>query len=141
MKTPVASLLLILLSASLLPAQDIPKGANTIIITGEFDQGQKFAEVTALLFESGIGTISADKDAGTITTSPKSFKNGTVSYMILVRDSRVSIRGQWISNTFEDKPQYDIEYGGQRNSAKRNAWDAFRAFTDQIPGEKSYVIK
>lgn len=149
MKATIASLLLIFLTTSLLPAQDITKGANAIVITGDFLKEDKFTEITTLLLESGIKIDRSDKETGSITTSLKSFKNGSIAYIIFVRDNSVVVRGEWSSNiivsmygvTSNPNEIQEITYGGQKGSPKRNAWETFRSVADQIPGDKNYVVK
>lgn len=149
MKTLITSLLLMIFTASLLSAQEILKGANAIIITGDFLKDDKLSETTSLLLELGIRIEKEDKEHGSITTSPRSFKNGSVSELILIKDNQVIIRGQWSSNilvsiygaTSNPNEISEITYGGQRGSPKRNAWNEMSALADRITGEKSYVIK
>jgi hypothetical protein len=127
----------------------IPKNANTIVISGTFSQADKFNEITDILLENGIGIDNSDKETGAITTIPKAFINGTYIITALVKDNKVTIRGQWTWNmtvrlngvTSTPDPMGDIEYGGQRGSAKRTAWDAFYKLVIQIPGNKTYLVR
>jgi hypothetical protein len=152
-KSPMKNLsflLLFVLACTQLEAQpSIPKNANTIVISDTFQQSRKYNEITEILFENGIGTSYADKEMGQITTTPVSFKNGNFILLLSIKDTLTTIRGQWSWNmkvnsrgVMYDFSEYDdIKYKGMKNSPVRNAWEAMQKIIDQIPGEKSYIIK
>jgi hypothetical protein len=146
----VIILLIVTLHCAFISAQAvIPKDANTVVITDTISAPAKFNQTTTILYENGIGILQSDRETGTILTTPVAFKNGTITLTLLVADNKVTARGQWTWNmtvtlngvTHNPDPMGDIQYGGQRNSAKRNSWDAFYKIVSQIPGNREYFIR
>lgn len=119
----------------------IPKDANTVIISGDFKQADKFNEVISILYESGTGTTEINKELGTITTAPKAFKNGIYTLTVLIKENKVTLRGQWNWTDIQDSGWQIIEYSGQKNSPKQNAWKELSMLADNITGTKEYLIK
>lgn len=127
----------------------IPPNANTIVITDTLSAPAKFNQVTTILFENGVGILNSDRETGTILTTPTAFKNGTITLTFLVSGNKVTARGQWTWNitvgldgvTRDPDPRGAISCGGQRNSARRNAWDAFYKIVSQIPGDREYYVR
>lgn len=123
--------------------QNIPKKANTIIVTDTLSKEQYYTKINEVLFENGFGLQSSDKSMGSFTTNPKEFKNGSYKLNILATDKKVTIRGQWKWREWTTGPEEwdDIVFGGQNTSPMRRSWDAMQSITDQIPGKKEYLIK
>lgn len=142
---PIILPLLLLLYQSI-PAQQIPKNANTIIITDTLSQEQFYNKITNILFESGYGILSSDIASGTITTTPKPIKSGTVKLNILIKDKKVSIRGEFrgppidFGGVIADAPSI-IEYYGMKRSPAMQAWNEMNSIVTQIPGKKEYLVK
>lgn len=147
MKTSM--LLLFLIGFQFLQAQEAAvKKANTIIISNDFSLQNNIKQVTEILFESGYGVHNSDMDAGIISTTEKSFKNGSVKLNILVRDQKITIRGDFKTNisldlggVIEEDSWTMIQNSGGKNSPYRNAWDSMNNFALLLPGEKYYEIK
>lgn len=142
-----ALFLLFFLIPNLIEAQ-IPKKANTIIIVDSLSQEQYYTKINDLLFESGYGILNTDKSLGTITTTEKSYKNGSVKLNILIKDSKVLLRGDFkadmsitMGGVTATASWLAIEYSGGKNSAYRNAWDEMDKVAQLIPGSKEYLIK
>lgn len=129
--------------------QTIPKNTNAITITGDFTRSEKIDQIADTFLDSGVIIASIDRELGSITTSPKSFKNGTVTLHVVVRDGKVTIRGNWQSDvvvslygvTSNPNDIQPVSYGGMQGSPKRNAWDAFHSIVEKIPGDKEYVVE
>lgn len=127
----------------------IPKDANTVVITDTLSAPAKFNQVTTILFENGVGILQSDRETGTILTAPVAFKNGTITLTFLMADNKVTVRGQWTWNmtvtlngvSQTPDPMGDINYGGQRGSAKRNSWEAFYKIVSLIPGSREYFVR
>jgi hypothetical protein len=129
-------------------AQDILKKANTVIITDTITQQMYYSKITTLLFENGYGILSTDKEQGTITTTERSFKDGSIKLNILIKDNRVIMRGDFkasltvsvggVSSTASWLPV--MNYGAKK-SAYQNAWNELLKISDQIPGVKEYQIR
>jgi hypothetical protein len=127
-------------------SQEIPPKANTIVIIDSLSQEQFYYKITDILFESGYGVLSSDKVAGTITTTPKPIKAGTVKLNILIKNKKVYIRGelQWLAidlGGVTDNSPMVIDYKGMKNSPAMKAWNEMKNIADQIPGKKEYLIK
>lgn len=129
-------------------AQTIPQKANSIIITDTLTQSQYYDVITGILFEYGYGILNTDKDLGTITTTEKPFKNGGVKLIIMAKDNRVLLRGDFkvgmslSMNGVTSEPSWStIENRGVKNSAYQNAWAEMQKVADLIPGNKEYQIK
>jgi hypothetical protein len=140
-------IILICLSISaLVSAQEITKNANTIVITDTICQKNYYSQVNEILFTSGYGIHSADKNSGTITTTPKPIRSGTVKLNILVSDNKVLIRGEFksvtlnIGGVIDDSPMI-IENYGMKRSPLMMAWNEMNNIAIQIPGKKEYLIK
>lgn len=129
-----------------LSAQEIPKKANVIIITDTLSQEQSYNKITEILFEYGYGIQNFDRPVGTITTTLKPIKGATVKLNFLIKDNKVSVRGDFLGPSVE---LYDvinnrssvIENRGMNGSPAKNAWDELCKITDQVPGKKEYLIK
>lgn len=142
-------LLLFLIGCQLLQAQETAvKKANTIVISNDLSLKNNIKQVTEILFESGYGIHNSDTDAGVISTTEKSFKNGSIKLNILVRDQKITIRGDFKTNISLDigsvtsESSWEmIENRGQKNSPYQNAWDSMNNFALLLPGEKYYEIK
>lgn len=135
---------LFLLNASLILGQDIPRKTNSIVITDTLSQGQFYSKITDILFESGYGVLNTDKGLGTITTTEKPFRNGGIKLMLLIKDKRVVLRGDFKTDmglTVSEFSWLGIENKGAKNSVYQNAWSEMKKLADQIPGTKEYVIK
>jgi len=123
----------------------LPKKANTIIITDTLSQQQFYNTITEILFESGYGLLSSDKTQGTITTSDKAIKTGTVNISFLIKNNRVIMRGNFRGPGALSPGGIDfsdlsiIEYKGMNGSIAKNAWDEMKKIADQIPGQKKYL--
>ena len=132
-----------------LTAQDVvPKKCNTIIISDTLNQLQYYNAISDILFESGYGILTGDKEQGTISTTEKSFKDGVVKLNILMKDKKVVLRGDFKSDIsitiggVSTVPNWNtIEYTGGKGSPYRNAWNELLKISDQIPGRKTYTIK
>lgn len=131
----------------MLTEAQIPKKANTIIIVDSLSQEQFYNKINDLLFESGYGILNTDKSQGTITTTEKSYKNGSIKLNILIKDSKVLLRGDFKTDLsieiygVTSNPSWSaIENTGGKNSAYRNAWDEMSKIADSIPGAKRYLI-
>lgn len=129
-------------------AQDIIKKANTVIITDSLSRDLNFKSISDLLYESGFGILRSDKETGTISTTEKEFKNGTIKLNILIKDFKITVRGDFKDNITLDLggvsagPSWSsIVNSGMKNSVVRNAWDEMIKFTSLIPGEKEYLIR
>lgn len=152
MKTLFYFLLSTLINSSLIGQKNapvIPQNCNTIVITDTISPPLKFNQLTTILFENGIGIQQSDRESGTILTTPVAFKNGTYTLTFLVKDNKIIARGQWTWDmtvklsgvTNDPNPIGDITFGGQRNSARRNAWDAFHKIIGQVPGSREYFVR
>jgi hypothetical protein len=126
----------------------IPKKANCIIITDTISQLNYYNKITDILFESGYGILNSDKASGTITTTEKAFKNGTVKLAILIKDNRVVLRGDWKDNISLDlggvsaEPSWAIiSFQGMKNSPYLNAWNEMNKVALAIGTKIEYLIK
>ena len=126
----------------------IPKKANTIIITGNLTQDESFKQVTGILFESGYGILSSDNNIGTITTTEKSIKRATTRFTFLIKDKKVLIRGQFNINITTNyggvsspSDWSDIQYFGMNGSPSMAAWNEMLKIAEMISGKKEYLIK
>jgi hypothetical protein len=145
MKKLIFALSAFLISIFLI-AQEIPKKANTIIITDSLSQEQFFSKINDILFESGYGILNSDKGSGTITTTPKPIKAGSVKLNILIKDKKVSIRGELQGFSMDlggiiDNSPLIIDYRGMKNSPTMKAWDEMFGIAQLISGTKEYLIK
>ncbi len=129
-------------------AQEVPKKANTVIITDTLSQQILFSKVSDLLFEYGYGIHNSDKQSGTITTTEKPYKNGVIKLNFLIKDNRMILRGDFRSDIslelygVTSEPTWmSIENRGQKNSAGRNAWDEMIRFVSALPGSKEFVLR
>jgi hypothetical protein len=118
-----------LLNTSVILGQDIPQKTNSIVITDILSQGQFYNRIAEILFESGYGVLNTDKELVTITTTEKLFKNGVIKLVLLIKDKRVIMRGDfktdigWSMSSVTSEPTGSvIENKGARNSLYRNAW-------------------
>lgn len=147
MKMSILSLCL--LGCFSLQAQEEPlKKANTIIISNDFSLQENIKHVTEMLFEAGYGIHNSDANAGAITTTEKSFKNGTIKLNILIKEKKITIRGNFktdisvsIGAVTAEAGQRMVENIGGKNSPYRNAWDDMNKLALLLPGEKSYEIR
>ena len=128
--------------------EPIPQKANTIIITDTLSATSYWKVVSALLIEKGYGIQSLDKETGTISSMPRSFKNGEIRINILVQDQRVLLRGDLTTGIGIDYGQvssgpswFMIEYRGTKNAAYYNAWMELYEFAKAIPGKKEYLVR
>jgi hypothetical protein len=144
MKSTFFALFLLL---SIVCEAQIPKKANTIIIVDSLSQEQFYNKINDLLFESGYGILNTDKSQGTITTTEKSYKNGSIKLNILIKDSKVLLRGDFKTDLsieiygVTSNPSWSaIENTGGKNSAYRNAWNEMNKVAESIPGNKTYLI-
>lgn len=133
---------------SLLSGQTIPPKANTIIITDTLTMNQYYSTITEILFESGYGIQSTDKETGTITTTEKAYKNGSIKLVILVKDNKVLLRGDFKSDleislygVTSEASWSVIENIGGKKSVYQNAWSELQKFANVIPGKKEYLIR
>ncbi len=129
-------------------AQDPAAKANTIIITDTLSAQSYWKIVSALLIENGFGIQSADKETGTISTLPRSFKNGDSRFNLLIQDKRIVIRGDLTTGIGIDYGSvssgaswYMIENKGGKGSPYNNAWNELFKFAELIPGKKEYLVK
>jgi hypothetical protein len=127
---------------------DIPKKANTIIITTSSVDMQMFTKVSDLLFENGYGIQSSDEEHGNITTTEKGFKDGSLKLTFLIKANRILVRGNCrisISLNFgaaSTEPDWqDIIYFGMKKSPMMLAWNEMAKITNSLPGEKEYLVK
>jgi hypothetical protein len=135
-------LLLGFLIPSVLFAQVIPKKANTIIITDTLSQEHLYNKITDLLFENGYGILNTDKAQGTITTTQRAMRTGTVALVFLIKDKRVILRGNAKGlEEISGDDLFAIEYRGMKGSIYRDAWDEMQKVSDNIPGTKEYLVK
>jgi hypothetical protein len=139
---------ILLFNSVLISGQNIPQKTNTILITDTLSQAQFYSKIIDILFESGYGILTTDKELGTITTTEKPFKNGGIKLILLAKDKRVILRGDFKTsigismNGVTSEPSWNvIEYKGAKNSAYLNAWSEMQKISDQIPGTKEYQIK
>jgi hypothetical protein len=124
----------------------IPKKANTIIITINGTSEEYFNKISSILLENGYGIQSSDKTIASITTSEKPFKNGAIKLVLLLKDQKVLLRGQFsvdlslgAGNSSAD--WMEIQYLGMNNSPFKNAWNEMNVISQAIPGEKQYLVK
>jgi hypothetical protein len=139
---------MLLFNCVLISGQNIPHKANTIIITDTLSQSQFYSKITYILFESGYGILNTDKELGTITTTEKPYKNGGVKLILLIKDKRIVLRGDYttgiglsMSGVTSAPGWYMIEFNGAKNSPTQNAWLEMQKIADQIPGAKEYQLK
>jgi len=132
--------LLFMMSEFLLSAQ-IPKNANMIIITGDESQQAYLKQINDLLFENGYGIFSSDPAQGTITTTEKSYKRGNIKFMFLVKEKKISIRGQYNTGVNSPSEWYDVANKGMKGSPALEAWNVMTKIADAVPGEKEYLVK
>jgi hypothetical protein len=132
-----ASLILI----TMLCGAQIPKKANMIIIAGKNSQQEYLKQINTVLIENGYGILNSDTDMGTLTTTEKSYKRGSVRFIFLVKDNKLTLRGQ-LSTAIDSFSQWsDIQYYGMKGSPTLEAWNEMAKIADAIPGEKEYLIK
>ena len=132
---------MILLFSGSTQGQNIPKKANTIIITDELTKDQFYDQITDILLEAGYGIHSTDRAQGTITTIERPFKDGQVRLTLLIKDNRVVLRGSFSSDVIDYGDEWEmIVNRGQKGSIYQNAWLEFKKIADQISGTKEYLI-
>jgi hypothetical protein len=143
-----ATLIFILAVAPLLTTigQEIPKKANTIIISTSLSKDQLYGRITEILFENGYGILNSDKSIATITTTNKPIKAGAVKLNFLIKDSKVSVRGDLYGISIEingvtDNGPSIVDFRGMKGSPALNAWNEMQKIADLIPGTKVYLIK
>jgi hypothetical protein len=145
----VSLLVILLLFSCLSQAQEsIQKKTNTIIIYDTIPGRNIWSELTGILVENGYGILSADKETGTVTTTERAFESGSLKINILVRDNKITMRGDYktdLSVTMygvtTSSTWTQITYAGQRNSINMNAWNEFYKLSQQIPGKKEYLVR
>jgi|WetSurSiteA1Bulk_404760.scaffolds.fasta_scaffold07298_7 hypothetical protein len=128
--------------------ESIQKKTNTIIIYDTIPGHNIWSELTGILVENGYGILSADKETGTVTTTERAFESGSLKINILVRDNRITMRGDYrtdLSVTMygvtSSSTWTQITYAGQRNSINMSAWNEFYKLSQQIPGTREYLVK
>jgi hypothetical protein len=145
MKKMLLSMFLII---SILCQAQILKKANTISIARSGTQMECFNQVNTLLLEAGYGILNTDKELGIISTTEKSFKNGSIKLNFLIKDHKILLRGDFKDNLsltlggVTSGPSWNvIQNIGQKNSITQNAWNEMNKVAEAIPGEKEYLIK
>lgn len=147
-KVLLTTMLLMLYSINIF-SQDIPKKANIVKIYDTLTVQDAWKTINSVLITNGYGIENSNKETGTILTSNKPFKNGTIKLNILVNDDYTLITGNYKSNIsldygggVSDGPStYQIAYTGQKNSVAMNAWNEMKKLIDQLPGKKEYSVK
>jgi hypothetical protein len=126
----------------------IPKNANTIIITDTVSKDQLYNKVTEILFEAGYGILNSNKESGIITTTEKPFKKGIIRLNLMVRNNKIIIRGDFDMGITLDYGGVltalnwsPIEYYGMKKSPNIIAWNEMQKISDAFPGQKEYLIK
>jgi hypothetical protein len=138
MKTAFLTSLILI---SMLAGAQIPKKANTILIAGSATQTEYLKQINTLLFENGYGILSSDPGMGTITTTGKSYKRGTVKFTFLIADRKITMRGQYSTAINSPSEWYDIQYSGMKGSPILEAWNEMSKIADSIFGNKEYLMK
>ena len=148
MKNLLAIALFLCLASPLFAQYELPKRANTIIITDTLSQERLYNKITDLLFESGYGILNTNKEQGTITTTEKSYQNGGIKLVFLIKDKKILLRGDFKSDISIDfggvtsQPSWEtIDFRGMKGSAYMNAWLEMKKISDAIPFTKDYLIK
>ena len=141
------TLIILLLFVPYICNCQIPKNANTIIITDTLNKAKLYSMATEILFNNGYGILNSDKEMGTITTTDKPFSKGKIRLLLLVKDNKIVIHGDYdpgitidlggVSTTFN---WMRIENYGMKRSPNIAAWNEMQKVSDAIPGQKSYLI-
>lgn len=124
----------------------IPKKSNTIMIDNDLVKTQNLTALDEILFNNGFGIHNKNNDSGSITTTEKPFKHGVIKLMILVKDNKVLIKGQYninISYTVygvtSETDWQPVQYLGTKKSPSMKAWDEIAKVAEAIPGSKKYL--
>lgn len=144
MKKLITLLGILIISLSVF-AQQIPRGANGIVLKTNYSSvEQAIVSVSRKLLSSGIGIAILNEKIGFLTTGP--FTNSGVSNEVTIyfeqQDSSTiyaKISGVFISGLrvnfgyagVDDKPA-SISYIGQRGSLARSAWEALEKVAQMI---------
>jgi|SRR5690606_16977321 len=98
--------LILLLFPFVSSAQDIPKKTRFIDIHNTLTSSQNFGMALHMLGHHKLEIDQNDKELGLITTVPKEFKEHSIFYTLSVKDSLITIRGQYRKtdegSTFKD---------------------------------------
>lgn len=143
MKKLITLLGILIISLSVF-AQQIPRGANGIVLKTNYSSvEQAIVSVSRKLLSSGIGIAILNEKIGFLTTGP--FTNSGVSNEVTVYfeqgDSAVFANISGVFRTglrvnfgyagVDDKPA-SISYIGQRGSLARSAWEALEKVAQMI---------
>lgn len=111
-------------------AQDIPKGTNTIKITGV-----GFREIAVKLIDSGFTFEKIDSNFQTLRTEYNEVNRYLIKYDIRVKDSVATIKGWWTSSNII----FDIEY--QKFFPDRNIFAIAKDFALSFGKPVEYLKK
>lgn len=142
------AIFIILALTSFICKAQIPQNANTIIITDTLHKDQLYSKVTEVLFEAGYGILNSDKESGTITTTDKPFQKGKIKLVLLVKDNKVILRGDYDMGITVDYGGVttsfnwtQIQHYGMKKSPNIIAWNEMQKVSDALPGQKEYLVK
>ena len=125
--------------------QTVPKRANVINI--ELADSSSITSVTRLLVEYGYGIQHLDRQAGVITTTPKSVKRaGEVRLIISIGSGKAIIRGSYKGvavtlNNVTDDSWSEIDYRGIEGSPTMSAWNEMMRIAKAIGPNITFAQK
>ncbi|OJV23454.1 MAG: hypothetical protein BGO30_09210 [Bacteroidetes bacterium 41-46] len=140
----LASLLCILIISLSVFAQQIPRGANVIILKTNYSSVEEaITIVSKKLLSSGIGIALLNEKVGFLTTGPFTH-TGVSNEVTIYFETKDSVIYAKLSGVFRtglelnfgysrvsDKPS-SISYIGQRGSLIRTAWEALERIAQMI---------
>ncbi len=144
--TLITAFLLIAFAVSAQNTANLPKKANTIIISNNLVYSDNYREVSRLLIQSGYGIEYSDKDIGVITTGSKGIKNSEIKLNFLIDKNRITITGNFSTSVLEgvtgtSGTWMQIENKGMRGSLTRDAWNEMLSIGSDLSGTISALKK
>lgn len=134
-----------------LQAQEAPKKANTIIVTGV-----TFTQCAATLTELNYFIDKKDEGLGTIVTLARAADQTGTNFLqlnknikrylnivlfIRVKDSTAIITGKWNASKIDEAGFESISNYGMKGSVPKMAFEAMKDFSTALKGQINYAVK
>ena len=134
-------LVAVLLFAAGAYAQEVPKKANTILITVADSGDTAWKNTAKILVEQGFVIKNSDGELGTLSTEPKSLKGrAIISLSVLAQGHIITLTGQMVVPGLSSLAS-PVDYRGMSGSPALLAWQKMQQVAEAYAGGKVQYVK